>query len=305
MVLRRVTRATLAVMVVPLVAVTACMSSPAGQVSASSVSSSSRSSTLEVNAAGGACVVAAAGDVAGEDDYRTGAIRTAELISAVQPQKVLALGDLAYSDGTAAEFSDYYDPTWGEFRTMTAPAPGNHEYGSDGKGYFDYFDVAPNYAFDLCGWRIVSVDQYASMSEAAAFIEEEGRSAGDRPLLAFWHEPRFSSGIEHGSNSKLQPLWEAAVAAGVDIVLNGHDHNYERFESLDANGEPRSDGTVEFVSGNGGHHPRDLADREPHSAAAIAGTPGVLFLTLRTDGYDWIYRDVEARIGDTGTRHLP
>src|SRR3954466_14280324 len=105
MVLRRVTRATLAVMVVPLVAVTACMSSPAGQVSASSVSSGSRSSTLEVNAAGGACVVAAAGDVAGEDDYRTGATRTAKLISAVQPQKVLALGDLAYSDGTAAEFS--------------------------------------------------------------------------------------------------------------------------------------------------------------------------------------------------------
>ena len=292
MVSRRGARAALAVLGFPLAAVTACMSSPPDDVSASRASSS-------------ACVVAAAGDVAGKNDYRTGAARTAKLIAAAQPQKVLALGDLAYPDGTAAEFSDYYDPTWGKFRSITAPTPGNHEYNTDGKGYFDYFDVAPNYAFDVCGWHIVSVDQYASMSEAAAFIEAEGRSAGDRPLLAFWHEPRFSSGTTHGSNPALQPLWKAAVAAGAEIVLNGHDHNYERFEPLDANGEPRPDGTVQFVSGNGGHDLRDIGDREPYSATAIAGTPGALFLTLRTDGYDWSYRDVEGRTGDAGTRELP
>jgi hypothetical protein len=240
--------------------------------------------------------------VAGEDDYRTGAARTAELIASAQPQKVLALGDMAYPDGTAAEYADYYDPTWGDFTSITAPTPGNHEYESDGKGYFDYFDVEPNYSFDLCGWRIVSVDQYASMNAAVDFIEKEGAGAGDRPLLVFWHEPRFSSGSEHGSNRKVEPLWKAAVAAGAEIVLNAHDHNYERFEPLDANGERRSDGTVEFVSGNGGHHQRDIGDREAHSAAAIAGPPGVLFLTLRADGYDWSYRDVKGRIGDSGTR---
>ena len=156
MVSRRGAEVALAVIVVPLVAVTACTSPPAGRgwgssvSSRSSSSSSSSSSPAEVNASGESCVVAAAGDVAGEDDYRTGAARTAKLIAAEQPQRVLALGDLAYSDGTAAEFADYYDPTWGEFKSITAPAPGNHEYGSDGKGYFDYFDVAPNYAFDLC-----------------------------------------------------------------------------------------------------------------------------------------------------------
>ena len=282
MVFSCLSRAPLAVLGVTLVAATACSSTSTDR----------------------ACVVASAGDVAGKNDYRTGAARTAKLIAAAQPQKVLALGDLAYPDGTAAEFSDYYDPTWGEFRSITAPAPGNHEYHSDGKGYFDYFDVAPNYAFDVCGWHIVSVDPYASMSEAAAFIEAEGRSAGDRPLLVFWHEPRFSSGT-NGSNPELQPLWAAAVAAGAEIVLNGHDHNYERFEPLDANGEPRPDATVEFVSGNGGHNLRDIGDREPYSAAAIAGTPGVLFLTLRIDGYDWSYRDVEGRTGDAGTRELP
>jgi hypothetical protein len=212
---------------------------------------------------------------------------------------------MAYPDGTAAEYADYYDSSWGDLKAITAPTPGNHEYNSNGKGYFDYFDVAPNYSFDVCGWHMVSVDQYASMSEAAAFIEEEGAVADDAPLLVFWHEPRFSSGSGHGTNPELQPLWEAAVAAGAEIVLNGHDHNYERFEPLDANGEPHPGGTVEFVSGNGGHDPRDIGDREPYSAAAIAGTPGVLFLTLRTDGYDWSYRDVEGRTGDVGTRELP
>jgi hypothetical protein len=253
----------------------------------------------------GSCVVAAAGDVAGEDDYRTGAARTADLISSAEPEKVLALGDLVYPEGTASGFADLYDPTWGAFKDITAPTPGNHEYQSEGKGYYDYFDVAPDYAFDVCGWHVVSVDQYASRSSAIDFIEEEGAAAGDSPLMVFWHEPRYSSG-EHGTNPDLQPLWEAAVEAGADVVLNGHDHHYERFEPLDADGEPASDGTVEFVSGGGGHHPRELGgDREPYSAVAVTGTPGVLFLTLRTDGFDWSWRDVEGRTGDSGSRRLP
>jgi len=78
--------------------------------------------------------------VAGEDDYQTGAARTAELISSAKPQKVLALGDMAYSQGTAAQYADYYDPAWGDLKAITAPTPGNHEYESDGKGYFDYFN---------------------------------------------------------------------------------------------------------------------------------------------------------------------
>jgi hypothetical protein len=302
MVCRPPAAASLAAVVVTLVALTACSSTPADR--ASSPSDLDTSFPSDSKLAGEPCIVGAAGDVAGDDDYRSGAARTAELISSVRPEKVLALGDLAYDAGTAAQFADYYDPTWGDLRPITAPTPGNHEYRSDGKGYFDYFDVAPNYAFDLCGWRVVSADHYAGMSEAAAFIEDEGRAAGDMPLLVFWHEPRFSSGSEHGTNPELQPLWEAAVTAGAEIVLNGHDHNYERFEPLDVNGEPRSDGTVEFVSGNGGHNLRVLGDRQPHSASAIAGTPGVLFLALRADGYDWTYVDIEGRVGDAGTRRI-
>jgi acid phosphatase type 7 len=292
------------VLVAALVAVPACTSPPTDLASSPTPSVSAGPASSEGNGPSGACVVAAAGDVAGLDDYRTGAERTAELISAARPEAVLALGDLAYEEGTAAEFADAYDSTWGEFKDITAPTPGNHEYRSEGKGYFDYFDVDPNYALDVCRWHVVSVDQYADMRAAAAFIEDEGAAAGDAPLLVFWHEPRFSSGSAHGSNRDLQPLWAAAVAAGADVVLNAHDHNYERFEPMDEHGEPRSDGAVQFVSGNGGHNLRRLGNRERNSAAVQAGTPGVLFLTLRTDGYDWSYRDVEGRTGDTGTRRV-
>ncbi|SFK71005.1 metallophosphoesterase family protein [Geodermatophilus ruber] len=305
MVARRPFRSGLAVVAAGLVVVGGCTSPSSGRSSAPAGSERARSAPSGVEVPTGNCVVAAAGDVAAEDDYRRGAARTAELIAAARPVKVLALGDLAYSDGTAAEFSDFYDRTWGDLRPITAPTPGNHEYHSDGTGYFDYFDVPANYAFDLCGWRVVSVDQYAGMGEAADFIEAEGASAGDRPLLVFWHEPRFSSGKTHGTNPGLQPLWEAAVGAGAEVVLNAHDHIYERFEPMGADGEPRPEGTVEFVSGNGGHRLRDIAGREPHSAAVVVGTPGVLFLTLRADGYDWSYRDVEDRTGDAGTRALP
>jgi acid phosphatase type 7 len=314
MAVARLARARLAMAVVTLGAVTACSSpssapesapSASGPESVPSTSPAPGSTPSDGDVADGGCLVAAAGDVAGEGSYRTGAARTAELIASAQPEKVLALGDMAYGEGTASQYSDYFHPTWGDLRPITAPTPGNHEYESDAKGYFDYFGVAPNYAFDLCGWRVVSVDQYASMTEAAAFIEDEGAAAGDAPMLVFWHEPRFSSGSRHGTNPDLQPLWEAAAAAGSEIVLSAHDHHYERFEPLDANGEPRTDGTVQFISGNGGHNLRGIGDREPHSATTVTGTPGVLFLTLRADGYDWNYRDVEGRTGDAGTRQLP
>jgi hypothetical protein len=294
--------APLAAAAVVLVTGTACTSGSTG--SGADVAEAGVPTTRTGDPAGEPCLVAAAGDVAGKEDDRTGAARTAELISSAHPEKVLALGDLAYQDGTAAEFSDYYDPTWGALKSITAPAPGNHEYRSDGKGYFDYFDVDPNYAFDVCGWHVVSVDQYAGMKDAAAFIKAEGEAAGDRPMVVFWHEPRFSSGSEHGSNPDIQPLWDAAVSAGADIVLNGHDHDYERFEPRDAAGDRSPDGTVEFVSGNGGHDLRGLGKRRPHSAAFVSGAPGVLFLVLRAHGYDWRYEDVDGHTGDAGSRTL-
>ena len=314
--LLRNARTPLAVLVAALVSVTACTSSPPDRQATPATSSGATASSALTPSPGGesqsggdgsrgGCVVAAAGDVAGADDYRKGAAKTAELITAAKPKAVLALGDLAYDEGTAAEFADVYDPTWGKFKDITYPTPGNHEYESHGKGYFDYFDVDPNYAVDVCGWHVVSVDQYAGMKEAVAFIEKEGAAAGGAPLLVFWHEARFSSGSEHGSNPDLQPLWAAAVDAGARIVLSAHDHDYERFEPMDANGEQRADGTVAFVAGTGGHHLKKLGHHQPFSAEATDGTPGVLFLSLRRDGYDWTYEDVKGNTDDSGSQRVP
>jgi hypothetical protein len=254
----------------------------------------------------GACTVAAAGDVAGAEDFRTGAAATGGLLTASGPARVLALGDLAYNTGTRAEFTRYYDATWGDLRAVTSPTPGNHEYATRGAaGYYGHFGVQPNYSFDVCGWHVISVDQYRSVSAAAAFITSDAAANPGWPLLVQWHEPRFSSGSEHGSNPRMQPLWAAAVRAGATLVLNGHDHHYERFATLDENGNPAAGGTREFVSGLGGHQLRRLGTLEPASEKTVTGVPGVLMLTLRADGYDWRFRQgTNAAVRDAGTAGL-
>ena len=253
----------------------------------------------------GTCTVAAAGDVAGEDDFQDGAARTADLITSRLPRAVVVVGDSAYDEGSSEQYADYYDPTWGAFKDITLPVVGNHEYEtSDAAGFAEYFgqEALSNRTVDMCGWRLVLVNQYADIEEAASFIEQQ---AGTRPLVVAWHEPRFSSGDEHGSEPEMQPLWEASASAGASIVLNGHDHDYERFAPLDAEGNPASDGTREFVVGLGGHHIRDFADIEEHSEARFTGTPAVLFLTLSPDGYSWEELTVDGSVVDSGTALVP
>jgi calcineurin-like phosphoesterase family protein len=255
----------------------------------------------------GSCMVAAAGDIAG-DDFEDGAARTASLISSRRPRAVVAVGDTAYEEGSSENYADYYDPTWGAFKDTTLPVPGNHEYDtSGGTGFAEYFgeQALSNRSVDMCGWRLVLVNEYAGIEEGANFIAQQAGTRPDAPLVVVWHEPRFSSGDEHGSDPEMQPLWEAAAAAGAPIVLNGHDHDYERFAPLDAEGNPVPGGTTEFVTGLGGHHIRDFGDIEAHSEARFTGTPAVLFLTLRRNGYSWEERAVDGRVVDRGTALLP
>ena len=253
---------------------------------------------------GRGCTVAAAGDIAGDDDLETGAARTAELISERDPAAVIAVGDLAYDSGTVEDFDRYYDPTWGAFKSRTLPVPGNHEYGkSEGSGYLDYFgeDAGENRGVDLCGWRILLVNQYDGITDGAEFIAEDAAAHPGVPLIVVWHAPRFSSGEEHGSEPHVQPLWSAAVQAGAEVVLNGHDHDYERFSPLDETGDQDPDGTTEIVTGLGGHKPHDFDDDiVTGSAARYTGTPAVLFLTLRSDGYSWEERSVNGEVVDQG-----
>jgi hypothetical protein len=249
------------------------------------------------------CAVAAVGDMAGATDYKTGSNRTGAQIAAAGPTALLALGDMAYPRGTLAEFNSYYDPGYGRLKSITRPIPGNHEYNSNLAGYRAYFGISgANYAFNVCGWRVIAVNQYAGIQAGANFIKNAAPAQPNVPLIVMWHEARWSSGVNHGSNPAMQPLWSAAVAAGARIVLSAHDHHYERFAPMTASGANAASGTVQFVSGNGGHRPRGYGAIERNSAQRVWGTPGVLFLTLNANSsFSWTYRDVNGRVGDSGS----
>jgi acid phosphatase type 7 len=248
-------------------------------------------------------VIVAAGDIA--DCAKKGDEQTARLIENTEGATVLALGDLAYPDGSTEEFADCYGPSWGHFKERTKPTPGNHDYETKGaSGYFDYFGKAAGnpeegyYSYDLGSWHLVSLNSNCGEGEVRCgpgstqrrWLEEDLAANGDkRCTLAYMHHPRFSSGVKHGSTPTLEPLWEALYEGGADVVLSGHEHNYERFAPQDPNGraDPKR-GIREFVVGTGGggsHYPisEPIANSEVHNDH----TYGVLKLTLHPKGYEW------------------
>lgn len=209
---------------------------------------------------------------------------------------ILALGDLAYMDGTRANFRDCYDPFWGRHQQRTRPVPGNHEYQVDknATAYFDYFgDLAgPRglgyYAFTEGSWRIIALNSEISMlsgSPQQAWLRQELTSNRHLCTLAYWHRPLFTSGPNF-PNPDVRPLWLTLQESGADIVLNGHDHLYERFERQDENGVPSPTGMRQFTVGTGGAQPYTAGPRRPNSAV-LSNSYGILVLTLNSDSYQW------------------
>jgi len=248
-------------------------------------------------------VLVGAGDIArcdlGDDSA------TAALIAAI-PGTVFVAGDVAYQRGTAEEFRDCYGPTWGAFQDRTLPAPGNHEYKTPGAaGYYGQFGAAAGtpgegwYATDVGTWRVIvlnaecaDVGGCGEGSPELAWLRSELAAHPARCTVAIWHEPRWSSGA-HGDDAAVGPFWTALYLAGAELVLNGHDHDYERFAPQDPSGRrDLTQGIREFVVGTGGAQLRPLRERRPNQQAADAQTHGVLKLTLRPDGYDWVFLPV-------------
>lgn len=263
-------------------------------------SSSSRPAPAPTESAGDP-VLLAAGDIA-NCKMLAGAQATAKIIEGI-PGTVAAIGDLALKDATADEFANCYDKTWGAFKSRTRPAPGNHEYHSTGaRPYFDYFGAAAGdpkkgyYSYELGTWHIVALNgECKEIGGCQAGSPEERWLAEDlhtHPAactLAYWHEPLFSSGAKHGDNPNYRDFWEDLYRAKATIVLNGHDHDYERFAPQDPEGKADpTRGIREFVVGTGGNHERPFAAMpQPNSVVRQPGTFGVLKLTLHPHGYDW------------------
>jgi acid phosphatase type 7 len=217
---------------------------------------------------------------------------------------IFMLGDGAYFQGTRQQYRDCYGPTWGRHRARTRPVPGNHDYESPlAAPYFEYFGerAAPPdgfYSFELGAWHAVALNSNIPMgpgSYQAEWLRADLASTSARCVIAYWHHPLFSSGPD-GNQAQARELWRILYAAGADVVLNGHDHFYERWAPQDPDG--RSDpsrGIRQFTVGTGGAPLYQRARTNPLSEV-LTSAFGVLRLTLAPGTYQWEFVPVLASV---------
>ena len=245
-------------------------------------------------------VLLAAGDISScssKGDYST-----AQIINQYPDAVIATLGDTVYEQGSPTQFENCFNPAWGAFKDRIHPAIGNHEYlTAKAAGYFGYFGPAAGspsqgyYSYNLGSWHVVVINSNCSQvggcgpgSPQEKWLQADLAAHPEKCTLAYWHHPRWSSG-EHGDQSQMQTIWADLYRAGADLVLSGHDHDYERFAPLDANGNPDpQNGIREFVVGTGGKNYYPIsAQIQPGSEVHQSDVFGVLKLTLHPDGYDW------------------
>ena len=247
-------------------------------------------------------------DVAGQPELGQhpgqGAIRTAALIRARLPvDDLIVLGDLAYESGAPAEFRDCYDPTWGAFNAFAHPTPGNHEYRTpDAAGYFGYWGARAGppgrgyYSYDLGPWHIISLnseEDVAPSGDQAAWLRADLAAHPRRCTMAFWHRPRYSSDPVHGDAPALAGIFEILYDAGVDVLLQGHAHAYERWAELGPDGTVRPGrGVRTFVIGTGGAETMPVGMRRPGEDVLRGHVLGVLEMVLTADWYSWRFASV-------------
>ena len=270
-------------------------------------------------------VIGAAGDIACDPDltrYSTGLgtrdachmLQTSDLLMKLDLTAVLPLGDLQYEDGALDKFQRSFDQTWGRLKAQMRPVVGNHEYRTAGAaGYFDYFNgpgvadgpAGPRdkgyYSYDLGAWHVVTLNSQCShpaadnpyAADCAAGSPQEQWLRADlaahpaRCTLAVSHHPWFSSGLA-GVNTRVQPLFQALYDNGVDVLLAGHDHGYERFAPMDAsaNRDP-TNGVRQIVVGTGGKNKEPDLFPAANSELRENTSFGVLKMTLRPGAYVW------------------
>jgi hypothetical protein len=256
----------------------------------------------------------AAGDIA---DCTPGAEQTAELLDLFRGT-VTPLGDTAYPSGSYEDFANCYDPTWGRHKDRTRPAIGSHEYTTPGAvPYWDYFGEAAGdagygwYSYDLGSWHVVVLN--SSCPEAGGCFEGSPQVEWLRDDLAahpaqctaaYWHTPRYSSGQKHGDDLNYVPLWQVLYEHGVEFVMGGDDHHYERFAPQTPFGDlDLSDGVRQFVVGTGGRFLRPMTDTpRPNSETRDNSTFGILRVALLDWGYEWEFVSVAGgTYTDSGT----
>ncbi|MDX6243548.1 MAG: hypothetical protein QOE76_1271 [Frankiales bacterium] len=286
--------------------------------------------------ASGDPVIAAAGDIAcdsptenaalaGNDPMQCQEQKTGALLQDPSIGSVLALGDDQYYSGDPVQFSLMYGRSWGTVLAKTYPVPGNHEYyGPDGQatGYFSYFGARAGtpgkgwYSYDLGAWHVIALNtgdcskiggcspafSGHPASEQFTWLVNDLAQHPNQCILAYWHHPVFSGGLEGGTKA-LSGLFSALYNAQADVVLNGHDHDYERFAQMDSLGNPAPGrGVREFVVGTGGRSMENFATNPVATEARFNDSFGVLRMTLHPTSYDWQFVDAAgSHSTDSGT----
>jgi 3',5'-cyclic AMP phosphodiesterase CpdA len=253
-------------------------------------------------------VLVGAGDIAKCEMLR-GAEATAKLLDGI-PGTIFTVGDHAYEDGSVRSFQACYEPTWGRHKARTRPSPGNHDYRTDNAGpYFSYFGEAAGpdgrgyYSYDLGAWHIVSLNSIVPAGPRSPQVRwlREDLAANPRACtLAYWHAPIFSSG-PHGPDPHMRDVWRVLYEYGVDVVVNGHDHIYERFMRQSPEGRPEPErGIRQFTAGTGGGGVYKVERRLPNSEVSDNASYGVLKFTLSATSYRWEFLPAIGTFRDTG-----
>lgn len=257
-------------------------------------------------------VIAAAGDIAcdpADASWLGGAgtptacrmRATSDLLVAGGFDAVLLLGDNQYQEGTLEKYRASFHPTWGRVKPLLRPVPGNHEYVFPGAvGYFAYFGTAAvpqghsYYSYDLGTWHVVALNSNCGAvggcgpgSPQAKWLAQDLAAHPRACTLAYWHHPRFSSGL-HGDDPTYDTFWRLLYQAGADVVLVGHDHDYERFAPQSPAGQADPErGITQFVVGTGGASLRGFGTIRNNSVARNAQAFGVLRMALRPGSWEW------------------
>lgn len=246
---------------------------------------------------------------------------TVRLAEKINPEFVLVLGDLQYDVATLDNFNNFYDKSWGKFKSKTKPAVGNHEYAQiNAKGYYDYFNGVDQYtgsagdrdkgyySYQKNDWKFYVLNSNCGEaggcgveSPQGKWLEQELTNNKSKCQIAYFHHPLFSSGL-HGPVEMVKPLWQTLYKYNTDLILNGHDHLYERFSPQDPEGNIDNEkGIREFVVGTGGRNLYQVVDAMPNSEIKIANKFGVLQLDLKENEYNWQFISIDNQILDQGS----
>jgi hypothetical protein len=280
-------------------------------------------------------VVVVGGDVAcapDDPDYNGGNgtpghchhMVTAGLIGQVNPAAVLMVGDGQYNSGSLANYTTVYDPSWGQYKSRTNPAVGNHDYGTTGAGgYFRYFGNAATprqpgctsncdgyYSFDVGAWHLVNINSECARLNGGAgcavgspqyeWLRADLGANAATCTIVFDHRPRWSS--NSFASADIAPLVDLMYQDGVDLLLSGHSHSFERFAAQNPSGVADANGVRQFVVGTGGAFFTGFGTVLPNSQVRRSSVFGVMKLTLHPTSYDWSFvPDPSTPFADSGT----